>query len=118
MERSPATIRGEATPWSGRRRRLRRPTTSQRFRRCEASCPCATCARQARFRQSLNRLRSPRSLVIVLAGEWVPAWLAMSVTFLVALIGVAGRGWWVLRGDARNRASEDFTEAEPHDGNV
>jgi len=56
--------------------------------------------------------------VIVLAGEWVPAWLAMSVTFLVALIGVAGLGWWVLRGDARNRASEDFTEAEPHDGNV
>ena len=45
--------------------------------------------------------------VIFLAGEWVPAWLAMSVTFLVATLGVAGLGWWVLRGDARNRAAEE-----------
>ena len=42
-----------------------------------------------------------------LAGEWVPAWLLMSVTFLVATLGVAGLGWWVLRGDARNRATQD-----------
>jgi hypothetical protein len=53
--------------------------------------------------------------VVVLAGEWVPAWLALSITFLVALGGVAGLGWWVLRGDARNRASEEIGEAEPHD---
>jgi hypothetical protein len=53
--------------------------------------------------------------VVVLAGEWVPAWLAMSITFLVALIGVAGLGWGVLRGDARNRKSEEIGEAEPHD---
>jgi len=53
--------------------------------------------------------------MLVLAGEWVPAWLAMSITFVVALIGVAGLGWWVLRGDARNRASEEIGEAEPHD---
>jgi hypothetical protein len=53
--------------------------------------------------------------MIVLAGEWVPAWLAMSITFLIALIGVGGLGWWVLRGDARNRASEDITETEPPD---
>jgi len=48
-----------------------------------------------------------------LAGEWVYAWLAMSITFLVALIGVIGLGFWVLRGDARNRASEETAEAEP-----
>ena len=53
--------------------------------------------------------------MVVLAGEWVPAWLAMSITFLVALVGVAGLGWCVLRGDARNRKSEEIGEAEPHD---
>jgi hypothetical protein len=53
--------------------------------------------------------------VVFLAGEWVLAWLALSVTFLVALGGVVGLGWWVLRGDARNRASEEIGEAEPHD---
>jgi hypothetical protein len=50
--------------------------------------------------------------VVFLAGEWVPAWLEMSVAFLVGLIGVAGLGWWVLRGDARNRAAEDAVETE------
>jgi hypothetical protein len=49
-------------------------------------------------------------LLVSQAGEWVPAWLAMSVTFLVASLGVVGLGWWVLRGDARNRAAE--TQAE------
>jgi len=49
--------------------------------------------------------------VVFLAGEWVPAWLAMSITFLVAGLGVVGLGWWVLRGDARNRAGEDAAEA-------
>ena len=34
----------------------------------------------------------------------------MSITFLVASLGVVGLGWWVLRGDARNRAAE--TELE------
>jgi hypothetical protein len=53
--------------------------------------------------------------VIFLAGEWVPAWLAMTITFAVALLGVAGLGWWVLRGDARNRAAEEIDEAEPRD---
>ncbi|MGH7764775.1 MAG: hypothetical protein ACREOM_10215 [Candidatus Dormibacteraceae bacterium] len=51
-----------------------------------------------------------------LAGEWVPAWLAMSVTFLVASLGVAGLGWWVLRGDALNRAAEEAADqASPPD---
>jgi len=41
----------------------------------------------------------------------------MSMTFLVATLGVGGLGWWVLRGDARNRAAEDAlleTETESH----
>ncbi|HEY8634510.1 MAG TPA: hypothetical protein VIO34_06075 [Candidatus Dormibacteraeota bacterium] len=52
--------------------------------------------------------------MIVLAGEWVPAWLYMSITFLVAGLGVVGLGWWVLRGDARNRAAEaELEKTEP-----
>jgi hypothetical protein len=39
----------------------------------------------------------------------------MSLTFLVAALGVVGLGWWVLRGDARNRRSEDIEEVETHD---
>lgn len=46
-----------------------------------------------------------------LIGEWWPAWLAMSVTFLVAALGVGGLGWWVLRGDARNRRAEEAIES-------
>jgi hypothetical protein len=55
--------------------------------------------------------------LILLAGEWVMAWLAMSVTFLVASLGVVGLGWWVLRGDSRNRAHDlEGEEAAPsHD---
>ena len=54
--------------------------------------------------------------MILLAGEWVGAWLGMSITFLVASLGVVGLGWWVLRKDALNRAAEDAAEkgtAEP-----
>jgi hypothetical protein len=50
---------------------------------------------------------------VYLAGEWVPAWLWMSMAFLVATLGVAGLGWWVLRGDAINRAAEEKLEAGP-----
>ena len=45
--------------------------------------------------------------MLFLAGEWVFAWLGMSLAFLVATGGVIGLGWWVLRGDARNREAED-----------
>ena len=45
--------------------------------------------------------------VLFLAGEWVLGWLGMSLAFLVALTGVGGLAWWVLRGDARNRAAEE-----------
>ena len=48
--------------------------------------------------------------MIVLAGEWVGAWLGMSATFLVASLGVVGLGWWVLRKDAINRAAEEAAE--------
>jgi hypothetical protein len=48
--------------------------------------------------------------MVFLAGEWVPAWLGMSVTFLVAALGVVGLGWWVLRSDARNRAGDEAAE--------
>jgi len=40
----------------------------------------------------------------------VPAWLAMSITFLVAALGVVGLGWWVLRGDKRNRIAEEAAD--------
>jgi hypothetical protein len=48
--------------------------------------------------------------MVLLAGEWVGAWLEMSITFLVAALGVAGLGWWVLRGDRINRAAEASLE--------
>jgi hypothetical protein len=48
--------------------------------------------------------------VVFLAGEWVPAGLGLSISLLVAALGVVGLGWWVLRGDARNRAGEDAAE--------
>ena len=54
--------------------------------------------------------------MILLAGEWVPAWLYMSLTFLVASLGVVGLGWWVLRGDARNRAAEAELEKPTSEG--
>jgi hypothetical protein len=57
-------------------------------------------------------LRDNCSVVVYLAGEWVPAWLWMSLAFLVAALGVAGLGWWVLRGDARNRAAEELIQSE------
>jgi hypothetical protein len=59
--------------------------------------------------------------VVLLVGEWVPAWLGMSVTFLVAALGVVGLGWWVLRKDKMNRAAQeaelaaaDTTSKEAH----
>ena len=51
--------------------------------------------------------------MLLLSGEWVGAWLEMSLTFLVAAIGVVGLGWWVLRGDARNRRAEASSETPP-----
>ena len=54
-------------------------------------------------------------LVFFLAGEWVPAWLWMSLAFLVAVLGVSGLGYWVLRGDAINRATQESeASSDPH----
>jgi hypothetical protein len=50
---------------------------------------------------------------MLLVGEWVPAWLGMSLAFLVATSGVIGLGWWVLRGDAINRAAEEVSDTTP-----
>jgi ribosomal protein S3 len=46
--------------------------------------------------------------VIVLAdiGEWIPAYVGLGLVFLVATVGAAGLGVWVMRGDARNRAAQ------------
>ena len=52
--------------------------------------------------------------MILLVGEWVPAWLGLSATFLVAGLGVVGLGWWVLRKDKLNRAGEEALE-QPKD---
>lgn len=48
-----------------------------------------------------------------LTGEWVTAWLGMSVTFLVGALGVVGLGWWVLRGASRNEAASGTIENPP-----
>jgi hypothetical protein len=55
---------------------------------------------------------------MVTAGEWVGAGLGLSISFLVASLGVVGLGWWVLRGDKRNRAAETKAEgaANPEPG--
>lgn len=55
-------------------------------------------------------------MIFLNAGEWVPAWLYMSITFLVASLGVVGLGWWVLRGDARNRAADAQLENTEPEG--
>jgi len=55
-------------------------------------------------------------VIFLNAGEWVPAWLYMSITFLVASLGVVGLGWWVLRGDERNRAADAQLENTDPDG--
>ena len=55
-------------------------------------------------------------MFLVAAGEWVNAWLFMSITFLIASLGVVGLGWWVLRGDARNRAAENTLESSTAPG--
>lgn len=58
--------------------------------------------------------RRPRIPIIVvvayLYGEWLTAGLFMSLALLAAFVGVIGLGWWVLRGDARNRRYESSSE--------
>jgi hypothetical protein len=49
-------------------------------------------------------------VVVYLIGEWIPAWAFMSIAFGVAFLGVVGLGWWVLRGEARNRRFDEPSE--------
>ena len=55
------------------------------------------------------------AIVIVLAdiGEWIPAYIGLGLVFLVATVGAAGLGVWVMRGDARNRAAQRRPAAAP-----
>ena len=48
-----------------------------------------------------------------LIGEWIPAWGWMSLAFLVATLGVAGLGFFVLRKDQVNRRFDDVASEEP-----
>jgi hypothetical protein len=59
--------------------------------------------------------RSPIIGVVLLAiGEWVPASMLLGLAFLVAALGVAGLGWYVLRGDRLNR----LQGAPPDEGDL
>ena len=49
-------------------------------------------------------------MIFLQVGEWWQGWLAMSITFLVASLGVVGLGWYVLREDRKNRANEAALE--------
>jgi hypothetical protein len=49
------------------------------------------------------------------AGEWVPSAIGLGITFLFAVTAVGALGWWVLRGDRRNRELE---ESGPEQGAV
>lgn len=49
---------------------------------------------------------------MLLAGEWIPSMIFMSLAFLTAALGVIALGWYVLRGDRINRAHEGADEFE------
>jgi hypothetical protein len=46
-----------------------------------------------------------------LIGEWISASVFLGLAFLVATVGVAALGWWVLRGDSLNRRFEPGDES-------
>ena len=52
--------------------------------------------------------------MVYLIGEWWQANLMMGGAFIVAALGVAGLGWWVVRGDGINRhGAAPGAEQEP-----
>jgi hypothetical protein len=53
-------------------------------------------------------------LAILLAdpGEWPSSAILLGVVFGVACTGVAGLGWWVIRGDRLNRRYQGEPEVE------
>ncbi|HVB77884.1 MAG TPA: hypothetical protein VNI34_08805 [Candidatus Nitrosotalea sp.] len=51
-------------------------------------------------------------------GEWWEATVFMGCSFVFAAVGAVGLGWWVIRGDRRNRAatlsSDPIVEHQGH----
>jgi hypothetical protein len=62
-----------------------------------------------------ERRPGPAIIGAMNAGEWVPSAIGLGLTFLFAVAAVAALGWWVLRGDRRNRELE---ESGPEQGAV
>ncbi|MDQ6771463.1 MAG: hypothetical protein M3024_00505 [Candidatus Dormibacteraeota bacterium] len=52
-----------------------------------------------------------------LSGEWVMAAVGLAIPMVVALVGVVGLGYWVLRGENRNRAREQTDDSRAGQGN-
>jgi hypothetical protein len=50
-----------------------------------------------------------------LYGEWPFANLLFGTVFLVAALGVAGIGYWVVRSDRLNRVGEEIEPADAGD---
>lgn len=52
------------------------------------------------------------------SGEWWEATVFMGCSFVFAAVGAVGLGWWVIRGDRRNRAatlsSDPIVEHQGH----
>ena len=48
-------------------------------------------------------------------GEWSPAEILLGVVFLVAATGVVGLGYWVVRGEMRNRSAGVAEHSESTD---
>lgn len=53
-----------------------------------------------------------------LYGEWPFANLLFGTVFLVATLGVAGIGYWVMRSDRLNRVGEEIEAADAVDHDV
>jgi hypothetical protein len=41
-------------------------------------------------------------------GEWLGAGIGLGAVFGVAALGTVGLGWWVMRGDTRNRRIQNL----------
>ncbi|MFZ0215473.1 MAG: hypothetical protein WAM30_05970 [Candidatus Dormiibacterota bacterium] len=54
-------------------------------------------------------------MLLLDAGEWIPAYIFFAVAFVVATLGVSGLGWFVLRADRRNRTIAAARRAAEHE---
>jgi hypothetical protein len=57
----------------------------------------------------------PLQILLDTYGEWSPAEILLGVVFLVAVGGVSGLGYWVVRGEMRNRSVEAVEHSEGTD---